>query len=53
MRFRSTPVLTGFVNPDDSVWGRPIDVAETQDGALIVSDEGGGVLWRVRWTGRP
>jgi glucose/arabinose dehydrogenase len=45
--------LTGFVNPDDSVWGRPIDIAETQDGALIVSDEGGGILWRVRWTGRP
>ncbi len=43
--------LMGFVASDESVWGRPVDVAVTKDGALLVTDDGGGVIWRVRWTG--
>jgi glucose/arabinose dehydrogenase len=43
--------LVGFVANDESVWGRPVDVAVTKDGALLVTDDGGGVIWRVRWTG--
>ena len=43
--------LTGFVADDESVWGRPVGVAVAQDGALLVTDDGGGVIWRVRWTG--
>ena len=44
--------LIGFVANDESVWGRPVDVAVTKDGALLVTDDGGGVIWRVRWTGK-
>ena len=44
--------LVGFVNDDDSVWGRPVDVAAARDGSLLVTDDGGGAIWRVRWTGR-
>ena len=40
-------VLTGFVLPDDGVWGRPVGVAEAKDGALLVSDDGSGTVWRV------
>ena len=43
--------LVGFVNEDDSVWGRPAGVAVTKDGDLLVSDDIGGVIWRVRYTG--
>ena len=43
--------LVGFVADDESVWGRPVDVAVTRDGALLVSDDEGGAIWRVRWTG--
>ena len=43
--------LVGFVANDESVWGRPVDVAVTKDGALLVTDDGGGAIWRVRWTG--
>ena len=40
-------VLTGFVLPDDGVWGRPVGVAEARDGALLVSDDASGTVWRV------
>jgi len=43
--------LTGFVAGDGSVWGRPVDVAVMKDGALLVTDDAGGALWRVRWKG--
>ena len=44
--------LIGFVNADGSVWGRPVDVTATADGSLLVTDDAGGAVWRVRWTGR-
>jgi glucose/arabinose dehydrogenase len=39
--------LTGFVASDQTVWGRPVGVAVAADGALFVSDDAGGVIWRV------
>jgi glucose/arabinose dehydrogenase len=44
--------LTGFVTPDGDVWGRPVGVTMTNDGALIVSDDASGTLWRVAYTGK-
>lgn len=40
-------LLTGFVANDESVWGRPVGVAVAKDGALLISDDGGGVIWRL------
>ncbi len=41
-------LLTGFLSPDgDKARGRPVDVAIGKDGALLVSDDVGGVIWRV------
>ncbi len=39
--------LTGFVVDDQSVWGRPVGVAVARDGALLVTDDGSGTLWRI------
>jgi len=39
--------LTGFVADDANVWGRPVDVAVARDGALLVTDDGNGAIWRV------
>ena len=39
--------LTGFVLNGSQVWGRPVGVAVARDGALLVSDDGNGVVWRV------
>lgn len=43
--------LTGFVTPEDDVWGRPVGVAVAPDGALLVSDDAGGTVWRVAYAG--
>jgi glucose/arabinose dehydrogenase len=43
--------MTGFVANDASVWGRPVGVVVAHDGALIVSEDGNGTLWRIAWRG--
>lgn len=41
-------VLTGFLSPDEKeAWGRPVGVTPTPDGALLVADDVGDVIWRV------
>jgi hypothetical protein len=42
---------TGFVVSDASVWGRPVGVAVTKDGALLVSEDAGGTIWRISYSG--
>jgi hypothetical protein len=44
--------LTGFVIDDDRVWGRPVGVAVAHDGALLVTEDGNGTVWRVAYVGR-
>jgi glucose/arabinose dehydrogenase/cytochrome c2 len=39
--------MTGFVVDDDNVWARPVGIAVARDGALFVSDDGNGTIWRV------
>lgn len=39
--------LTGFLASDTEAYGRPIGVAVAADGALLVADEPGNVVWRV------
>jgi glucose/arabinose dehydrogenase len=40
--------VTGFVVNDTNVWGRPVGVAVAHDGALLVSEDGNGTIWRVK-----
>ncbi len=39
--------LVGFVAKDGNVWGRPVGVAVAKDGALMVTDDASGTVWRV------
>jgi glucose/arabinose dehydrogenase len=39
--------MTGMVLSDRDVWGRPAAVTVAQDGALLVVDDAGSVVWRV------
>jgi len=39
--------MSGMVLSDRDVWGRPAAVAVAADGALLVVDDAGGVVWRV------
>ena len=41
--------LTGFVTDDGNVWGRPVGVAVAKDGALMVTDDASGTIWRVAY----
>jgi glucose/arabinose dehydrogenase len=44
--------LTGFVNADGTVWGRPVGVTVAKDGSLFVSDDGSRSIWHVTYTGK-
>ncbi len=45
------PVLTGFLDGDDHAHGRPTMLTWDKTGALLVSDDTGGIIWRVAGTG--
>jgi glucose/arabinose dehydrogenase len=40
-------VLSGFISEEDEALGRPVDVAIDQEGALLVTDDVGNIIWRV------
>lgn len=40
-------VLTGFVNDEGKAYGRPVGVALDKNGALLVADDVGNIIWRV------
>ena len=39
--------MTGFVVDSTTVWGRPAGVAVARDGALLVSDDANGTIFRI------
>jgi glucose/arabinose dehydrogenase len=48
-----TPFLTGFLDPQtDAFWGRPVDVLQMPDGALLVTDEQNGAIYRISHSGK-
>ena len=40
-------ILTGFLNTNNYAFGRPVGVALDKQGALLVADDVGNVIWRV------
>jgi glucose/arabinose dehydrogenase len=44
--------MTGFVTPEGDVWGRPVGVTVARDGSLLVTDDGGDVVWRITYRGK-
>jgi glucose/arabinose dehydrogenase len=39
--------LTGFLSPQDQIYGRPVGVEVDRRGALLVADDVGNIVWRV------
>ncbi|MGH7041743.1 MAG: PQQ-dependent sugar dehydrogenase [Acetobacteraceae bacterium] len=37
----------GFVASSRDVWGRPVGVAVAHDGALLMTNDAGGTIWRI------
>jgi glucose/arabinose dehydrogenase len=40
-------ILTGFLNEAGEAQGRPADARQARDGALLVADDVGNIVWRV------
>jgi glucose/arabinose dehydrogenase len=40
-------ILTGFLNAAGEAQGRPADARQARDGALLVADDVGDIVWRV------
>lgn len=40
-------ILSGFVSADGKAMGRPADARQARDGALLVADDVGNIIWRV------
>ncbi len=40
-------ILSGFVTADGKAMGRPADARQGRDGALLVADDVGNIIWRV------
>ena len=49
-RIEERPFLWGFLDATGII-GRPVDIAEADDGTLYVSDDYAGVIYRVRYSG--
>ena len=37
---------------DSEVWGRPVGVTVAKDGALLISEDASGTIWRISYTGK-
>ena len=44
-----TTFASGWLRPDNSVIGRPVDVLQMPDGALLVSDDYNGAIYRISY----
>jgi glucose/arabinose dehydrogenase len=45
------PFLTGFRTGEEPPIGRPVDALVARDGSLLISDDSGGRVFRVRYVG--
>ncbi|MCY1354705.1 hypothetical protein D9M69_410950 [compost metagenome] len=43
-------VLSGFLDAEEQAQGRPVGVVVDKQGALLVADDVGNVIWRVSAT---
>jgi glucose/arabinose dehydrogenase len=43
------PFATGWLQPDQKVLGRPVDVQLMPDGSMLVSDDQAGVVYRITY----
>jgi len=45
------PFITGFLQPDNKYIARPVDVMNMPDGAMLISDDWNGAVYRVTYGG--
>lgn len=42
--------MVGFIADDGNAWGRPVGAAVAKDGALLISDDGANVVYRISYS---
>ena len=48
------PIVTGFTSADEkSLYGAPVGLTQTADGALLIADDVGNTVWSVTSSGAP
>ena len=47
--YQYQPFVTGWLQ-GEIAWGRPVDVLVMPDGALLISDDYAGVIYRVTYS---
>lgn len=45
------PFVEGWLEADESVWGRPVDVELLPDGSMLLSDDYANVIYRITYKG--
>jgi glucose/arabinose dehydrogenase len=40
-------ILTGFLSKDEHAYGRPVGVTVAKDGAILLADDVGNIVWRI------
>ncbi|MBN2731361.1 MAG: sorbosone dehydrogenase family protein [Balneolaceae bacterium] len=43
------PLVDGWLQDKESVWGRPVDLLQLPDGSLLISDDYGGIIYRLTY----
>ncbi len=47
-KITQTEFLSGFLRPNGRPVGRPVDSLSLEDGSILISDDQGGVIWRMK-----
>ncbi len=47
--FDEKPFVSGWLTADGTVLGRPVDIVQTNDGSLLISDDKLGVIYKVEY----
>jgi glucose/arabinose dehydrogenase len=43
------PFIEGWLESDESVWGRPVDLLQLPDGSVLISDDHNNVIYRITY----
>lgn len=41
--------LVGFIADDGNAWARPVGATVANDGSLLMSDDGGNIVYRISY----
>jgi glucose/arabinose dehydrogenase len=43
------PFIEGWLQDNESVWGRPVDLLQLPDGSILISDDHSGIIYRISY----